>query len=121
MSDTRPGPSASTDFSLSSARRIVQDCFRVRPEIYWCDFLLTYVLGVYCYQKVRGDHLLATHQGFSGHWTQLAFFLASCILFYRASMFIHELVHQRNGTLGVFRVVWNVLCGIPFLIPSFVY
>ncbi len=37
-------------------------------------------------------------------------------------MFIHEVVHQRaTGRLKVFRFVWNVLCGIPFLMPSFVY
>jgi fatty acid desaturase len=36
-------------------------------------------------------------------------------------MFTHELVHlPREGFRG-FRFVWNVLCGIPFLIPSFTY
>jgi len=37
-------------------------------------------------------------------------------------MFIHEVVHQRAaGRLKLFRFVWNLLCGIPFLMPSFVY
>ena len=36
-------------------------------------------------------------------------------------LFIHELVHIRDGEFKAFRFVWNLLCGIPFLIPSFVY
>src|SRR5205085_949600 len=43
-----------------------------------------------------------------------------CVCFYRSGMFIHELAHQRERFL-VFRIVWNALCGIPFLIPSFTY
>lgn len=62
------------------------------------------------------------HQGFQGTFEQTLFFFASCLLYYRAAMFIHEVVHQRAaGRLPVFRVVWNLLCGIPFLIPSFIY
>jgi fatty acid desaturase len=113
--------SSADNFSLSTARQIVQDCFRVRPAIYWCDFLLTYAAGIFCYQQVRGGNMMHPHQGWTGQWSQALYFLASCFLFYRAALFIHELVHQRNGALPVFRVVWNLLCGIPFLIPSFVY
>ena len=115
-SSTTPGA-----FSLSGARKIVQDCFRVRPWIYWCDFVGTYCLGMFCFQQVRGASVLERHQGWTGEPRQVLFFLASCILFYRAGLFIHELVHQRNGSLRVFRITWNLLCGIPFLTPSFVY
>ena len=48
-------------------------------------------------------------------------FLTSCLLFYRAASFIHEIVHFRSGTFRAFRIVWNLLCGIPFLLPSFTY
>lgn len=109
-----------SSFSLTESRRIVKDLFRPNPAIYWFDFLLTYGTGIYCFQQVRGGTLLQPHQGFTGEYSQACFFLASCLLFYRASMFIHELVHQR-GELTVFRVAWNILCGIPFLMPSFVY
>ena len=109
------------DFSLSKARSIVGHLFKLRPEIYWCDFLLTYGLGIFCFQQVRGGNLFVPHQGFAGTWSQTFFYFASCLLYYRASMFIHEVVHQRNGKLPVFRFVWNLLCGIPFLTPSFIY
>jgi fatty acid desaturase len=36
-------------------------------------------------------------------------------------MFTHELVHLPKEGWTAFRVAWNVLCGFPFLIPSFTY
>ena len=108
-------------FSLSQARAIVQDLFRPNPWIYWCDYLITYFLAVRCFQAVRGGGLFTVHQGFTGEWSQVFWFVASCLLFYRAGLFIHELVHQRNSNLRLFSVVWNVLSGIPFLTPTFVY
>jgi fatty acid desaturase len=36
-------------------------------------------------------------------------------------MFIHELVHLGSGCFTGFRIAWNALCGIPFLMPSFLY
>lgn len=113
---------SSNEFSLSKARAHISDLFRPRPLVYWTDFLVTYVVGMFCFQQVRGGSLLVPHQGFQGTFSQTFFFIASCLLFYRAAMFIHEIVHQRTaGRLTWFRFVWNVLCGIPFLVPSFVY
>ena len=113
---------AAPEFSLASARNIIKDLFRPKPWIYWIDFLLTYTAAMHCFRQVRGGPLLQPHQGFQGSIAQILFFGASCLLFYRASMFIHEIVHQRTaGRMTVFRLVWNILCGIPFLIPSFVY
>jgi fatty acid desaturase len=40
---------------------------------------------------------------------------------YRALLFIHELTHIHERALPGFRFVWNVLVGIPMLIPSFMY
>ena len=36
-------------------------------------------------------------------------------------MFVHEIVHLPEKKFVAFRVVWNLLCGIPFLVPSFTY
>lgn len=36
-------------------------------------------------------------------------------------MFTHELVHLPKEGWTSFRIVWNILCGIPFMIPSFTY
>lgn len=110
------------EISVSSARAIVSDLFSPSPFIYWADFLLSYSVGLYCFQQVRGGSLLVPHQGMQWTVSQAFFFVISCLLFYRSAMFIHEVVHQRTtGRLRAFRFVWNVLCGIPFLIPSFIY
>ena len=108
-------------FSLSDARSIVRDLFKPNPLVYWSDFILTFGLGVFCFQSVRGGSLLTPHQGITGEWSQLGFFICSIFLFYRAAMFIHEIIHLRNESLRGFSFVWNLLCGIPFLMPSFVY
>lgn len=119
---TKISQESSRDFSLSQARSIVSHLFKIHPIIYWCDFLLSYGVGMYCFQRVRGGNMLIPHQGFTGTWSQAFFFVASSLLFYRAGMFIHEIVHQRGrDALPVFRFVWNLICGIPFLTPSFIY
>lgn len=118
-------------FSLSEARRIVGDFFRPNPWIYWTDLLASMSVGVLCFALVQHPEALAENrfwriEALAGsswwHWpATVLLFVASALLYYRASLFIHELVHIRAGEFRAFRIVWNLLCGIPFLIPSFVY
>ena len=51
----------------------------------------------------------------------LACYLITVFMYMRALMFIHELVHLPKEGFGAFRFAWNALCGIPFLVPSFLY
>lgn len=118
-------------FSLSEARTIVGGYFRPNPWIYWTDFLVSWSIGVLCFTLVTQPHLLASNAWWhlpgmaastDWHWpARIAMFFASSLLYYRCSLFIHELVHIRADEFKAFRFVWNLLCGIPFLIPSFVY
>ncbi len=110
---TQTETQAEKNFSLAEARHLVRDLFTPNPWIYWSDFLVSLVVGFACYGSVR---LLPL-----GSPQQVAVFLLSCLLFYRASLFIHEIIHFRSGTFKVFRAIWNMLCGIPFLLPSFTY
>jgi fatty acid desaturase len=100
-------------FSMAEARRIVGNQFRPRAAIYWTDLLATWVIGIAAYRMVREEWL--------GWPARVGLFVLSCLMIYRAGLFIHELVHLPGDKFRSFRVVWNVLCGIPFLIPSFVY
>ncbi len=110
------------EFSLRESRSLIGDLFEPRGLIYWTDFLVTFGLGTFCFQQVRGGTMLGPHQGFQGTFSQAFFFFASVLLYYRAAMFIHEVVHLKtSGRLKGFRFVWNLLCGIPFLVPSFIY
>lgn len=118
--DSTPG------FSLARARHIVSDLFAPKPWVYWTDFLASAAVGNACFWVC----LLAVRdwQGFLPTLPLVArmaigafAFLASALAFYRMSLFIHELVHLRSGTMLGFRAIWNLMCGIPFLMPSFVY
>jgi fatty acid desaturase len=106
--DHRPG-----DFSISEAREIVKDLFVPNAAIYWTDFLASVAVGMFCFQMVQRVALFSA--------AQAACYVVSCLALYRAALFIHELTHLRSGTFGAFRVAWNVLCGIPLFMPSFLY
>ncbi len=108
------------EFSLSEARTIVGEFFSPNPWIYWTDFLTSWSIGVAAFAVVEAPGLVTSNTAW--HWpVRIVAFLISSILYYRCSLFIHELVHIRDGQFTAFRFVWNLLCGIPFLIPTFVY
>jgi fatty acid desaturase len=111
--DVSEGDDRSTPFSMAEARYIVRDLFTPNPLIYWADFLISWLVAMVCFALVQRFPLFS--------WQQIALFLVSSILIYRVALFIHEIVHLRTGTFKVFRFVWNMLCGIPFLVPSFLY
>jgi fatty acid desaturase len=112
-SETAERKGANQSFSMAEARHIVRDLFTPSAVIYWADFLLSWSVALVCFALVRQFPLFS--------WQQILLFVASSVLIYRAALFIHEIVHLRTGTFRVFRFVWNMLCGIPFLVPSFLY
>lgn len=102
------------NFSLAQVRHILKDLFTPRQWIYWVDFLSSMIVGIVCF--------FAVHLAIPESWLVRGFlFLVSGVLFYRATLFTHEMVHWRDNKFRTFRIVWNLLCGIPFLIPSFMY
>ncbi len=108
------------EFSLSEARSIVGDFFTPNPWIYWTDFLLSWTIGVAAFTLVEFPQNLIADPAW--HWPlRIVCFVVSSLLYYRCALFIHELIHIRAGEFTVFRIVWNLLCGIPFLVPTFVY
>jgi len=106
-------PSIQTNLSLSEARAIVADLFQPNPKIYWADFLASWIIGVACFRLVREFPLFSP--------MQLGLFVVSGLMIYRAGIFTHELTHLKSGSFRWFRIVWNLMAGIPFLIPSFTY
>jgi fatty acid desaturase len=116
-----PAPKAeASEFSLAEARRIVGDFFRPNPWIYWTDFLASWVAAMLAFSLVQHPDRITANAAW--HWPlTVLLFVISSLLMYRSSLFIHELVHIRADEFTAFRFVWNLLCGIPFLIPSFIY
>ncbi len=108
------------EFSLSEARTIVGDFFTPNPWIYWTDFLLSWSVGVAAFAITAAPQVVTTDAAW--HWPiRIVCFVVASLLYYRCALFIHELMHIRANEFTAFRFVWNMLCGIPFLVPSFVY
>ncbi len=101
-------------FSIGQARHLVKDLFTPNPVYYWADFLLSITAGSVCFVLVRRVLTPFSIQ-------QALVFLISAICFYRAVLFTHEMTHLRDKSFVMFRVAWNLMCGIPFLMPSFTY
>lgn len=100
-------------FPLREARKIVKDLHTPKPLIYWVDFMVSITIG---WAVVIAA---ALSPAFSA--LQIACLVVATIAMYRSVLFIHELSHLKRGTFGFFRFVWNALCGIPLLVPSFMY
>ncbi len=108
-------------FSLRQAKGLVKSLNRPNASVYWADFLTSIISG-----HVLFNALLYNDRWLSGSpafvWTVRAcIYSAVVLLFLRSVMFTHELVHLPKEGYQGFRVVWNLLCGIPFMIPSFMY
>ncbi len=115
-------------FSLTQTRKIVADLFRHKPWIYWTDWFLSLFVGAFCFTVVHRGHLIRRIEAALGTESPVVhaalvvgFFLVSAVAFYRAALFIHEIVHFRKDSVPGFSLVWNLLTGIPFFIPSFLY
>ncbi len=111
----------SSRFSFKQAKELVKDLHRPVPWIFWTDFLVTILAGHTLFVlNMTSDQWLA---GLLPTVMAIKFLLyfATVFLFLRAAMFTHELVHLPKEGWTMFRIVWNLLCGFPFLIPSFTY
>ncbi len=100
-------------FSMAEAKKIVEDLFEPDPKIYWADFLLNALVG--------WAALVETVLAPNGSFLQAGAFVLAVLGLYRAVIFIHELAHLKKDSFPVFRVVWNLLCGFPLMVPSFTY
>jgi fatty acid desaturase len=92
---------------------LVKDLHQPRPAIFWADLLFSAVAGW------GGFVVMLFAKPFSASmW--LAFLIATCAL-YRGLCFVHEISHMRRSQLRGFEMAWNVMFGVPLLMPSFVY
>lgn len=98
---------------VTQLRSIVQDLFRPKPWIYWSDLLVSLMFGYGCAAAY------VTMTGFS--LARLGCFIVAGLALYRASLFMHEVVHFRKSDLPGFHTAWNLLAGVPMLTPSFFY
>ena len=97
---------------LRAAVEQTRDLLTARPAIYWPDMLGSALLG---YAGLAAailvkSPILAAAAG-----------LIAALALYRALLFIHELTHIHASALPGFRLGWNLLVGIPMMMPSLMY
>ena len=107
---------SSVDDSMVFVREvheIVRDLLRPDPAIFWMDLLVTISVGYAAFAAYLSAANYSIAQG--------AAFVICGIAFYRAAVFTHEISHRPPATFRPFTWVWNLLFGIPMLMPSFLY
>lgn len=97
---------------IRTAAKVTRDLNAVRPLVYWSDLLASAVIGY-------GAMVAAVTLESIGLAVLAG--IISVLALYRAGSFIHELTHIRRGSMPGFRFVWNVLIGVPLMLPSFMY
>jgi fatty acid desaturase len=98
---------------VRDAHALVRDLLAVHLRRYWTDFLTTIAIAYTAFAVY-----LLTKPASVAHVTAL---VVAGLAMYRAVVFTHEITHRRESAFTPFRAVWNLLCGIPFLMPSFMY
>lgn len=92
---------------------LVADLHSPQPWIFWTDLVTSAALGWAAFAlAVLAPPYTAVM------W--IASLFASCAL-YRGVCFTHELAHLRRRALPGFETAWNILFGVPLLLPSFTY
>ena len=123
------GAATSARFVRDAHAVVGGDLLAARARRYWFDFLCTIAI-VYAafavYLATPVSSVVAATIG--SPWQQLgsgvtlaASFVVCGLAMYRAAIFTHEIAHRRGAAFRAFAGAWNVLCGIPFLMPSFMY
>jgi fatty acid desaturase len=97
---------------LKAAANLTRDLNVPNDRIYWADMIGSALLG---YAALLGAMLLKPT------WLALVSGVISVLALYRAGSFIHELTHLKKGAVKGFRLVWNMIVGVPLLVPSFMY
>ena len=97
---------------LKAAANLTRDLNVPSARIYWADMIGSALLG---YAGLFGAMLAPS--------TAIAVVSAivAVLALYRAGSFIHELTHIKKGSVKGFRFAWNLVIGVPMMIPSFMY
>lgn len=97
---------------LRTAAELTRDLQRPDPWIYWPDCFGSAAVG---YAAVAGA--IMAHSP----WLALGCGVIAVLALYRATLFIHEITHLNHALLPGFRLMWNLLIGVPTMLPSFMY
>ena len=97
---------------LKAAANLTRDLNVPNSGIYWADMISSALLG---YAALFAAMMVQPV------WLAVGCGLIAVLALYRAGSFIHELTHIKKGAVKGFRFVWNLIVGVPLLVPSFMY
>lgn len=97
---------------IRAAAELTRDLNAPNPRIYWTDFMASVLVGY----AGLAMAILA-----SALWLKLAAALVAILGLYRAGSFIHEVTHIKHAAVPGFRLGFNVMVGVPLLVPSYMY
>ena len=97
---------------LRAAAELTRDLHATRPAIYWADLIASVAIGY---------GALAVAVTASSTALVVAAAVVSMLALYRAISFIHEVSHMKHAGMPGFRLGYNLLVGVPMLLPSFMY
>lgn len=97
---------------LRAAAELTRDLHPPKPLVYWGDMLTSSAIGygALVAAVLLTSPLLAVLAG-----------VVAVLALYRAGSFIHELTHIKHSSVPGFRLGWNLVVGVPMLVPSFLY
>ena len=97
---------------LKAAANLTRDLNAPNAKVYWADMIGSALLGyagLFAAMFVRPA------------WLAVVCGVVAVLALYRAGSFIHELTHIKKGAVKGFRFTWNLIVGVPLLVPSFMY
>jgi fatty acid desaturase len=97
--------------TLSEVRRTHPEAFEPRLRVYWADLLVSAAVGWASFAVSVGTSVAGVRALSSA---------IAIVALLRVLVFVHELAHHRTR-LPYFELAWNLLGGIPLLLPSMVY
>jgi len=97
---------------LKAAANLTRDLNAPKSTIYWADMFGSALLG---YAALAGT--IAARET----WLAVGLAIVAVLALYRAGSFIHELTHIKKGAVKGFRFAWNLIVGVPLMVPSFMY
>ena len=92
---------------------LVADLHLPSPRIFWADLLLSAVVGWGAFA------VAVAARPFSA--VMFAAALLAAFALYRGVSFTHELSHLRRRAIPGFETAWNMIFGVPLLLPSVTY
>jgi len=110
----KPTPDESPETRADTlVHSLVKDLHKPSPLVFWTDLTASGLVGWGAFALAV---LLPT-----ASWQATAAVFVSAFALYRGLCFTHELTHLRQRSVPGFETAWNLLFGVPLLLPSFTY